>query len=240
MKTLVIFILQCYFIGNVFCQNKLSFLVFGTLTEGQFKTYMRNSISVEYGNDPQKTDSILINNWATYFRTGFQTMVIELNKKDSLFISRNSDKISSKINQSNWKPRTGEAIFNLNTLEINWKGQSMIGDKLRFQTENFADTSCFKMIIYSVVEHANDSLILGYKCKRFSVTELLVDTIGNTKKREISIWATQNIIPALPVYSILWFRKKILPEWTPLFVQEEFLGPIYQTIFTKVMKVDGG
>ncbi|NCU05328.1 MAG: hypothetical protein GXC73_15225 [Chitinophagaceae bacterium] len=237
MKYFLMLLLQYCFLCNTLGQSKIIYLVNGNITEEKFKQYLKNLISVEYENDAKKIDSILLNNWDIYFKQSLLTISSELSKNDSLIISRSFDTLISKINQTNWKPRSGENTFNLNTFKINRKATSLLGDNVRLQTQNYGDTISFKTIKYTVIEHTNDSLILGYTCKKFSITEILIDTSANICKREIIVWATKKIQPALSLYGILWFRKQILANWTPLYVQEDYYGPDYYTIFTQAIKI---
>jgi len=232
----IFFVILLLFIQLQVCNAQISYLSYGFQTENDFKKEIKKAIAVEFGHNQQKIDSILDKEWPT-FEAGFKMKLQQLTQKDSLLVFRDANKLISKVRQSTWKPRTGEITVDLKLLQIDSKGTDLLGERLRFETTNYADTSCCSKIEYSVTEGNKDSIILGYKCKNFRVTELLVDTSGDISKREITVWATQSINPAIPLYGVLWFRKKILAEWTPLYIHEEFLGPQYYTIITQAVGI---
>lgn len=79
-------------------------------------------------------------------------------------------------------------------------------------------------MVYNVKETSEKKNILGYDCSLFTIEETKKTGIGSkADNRTFAVWATTQIQPALSVHAVLGLYDKILPNLTPLEIEERFL-----------------
>ncbi len=75
---------------------------------------------------------------------------------------------------------------------------------------------------YKVLQRKGNKKILGYECINFVIKEELESLSDGHSTRMISVWVTDKIKPALPTYALSRLYKKILKNFTPLEIKEQF------------------
>lgn len=75
---------------------------------------------------------------------------------------------------------------------------------------------------YKVLQRKGNKKILGYECINYVIEEELESLSDGHSTRMISVWVTDKIKPALPTYALSRLYKKILKNFTPLEIKEQF------------------
>lgn len=110
---------------------------------------------------------------------------------------------------------------NLKTLE------RTVIDSTHYQLLKRLDTSIHEMLntafIYTLEKTKEVRNIAGYTCEKFILKETDPDP-SPLASRILTIWATRQIKPAIPVFAVEGLHKIMLEDYTPLKVSENLAG----------------
>jgi|GEM_PF-4560124 len=213
-------------------QTRLTYLYAGELRDSVLLKRAITLYKKEFGKEPNMSDSST-RRLFSFFNQGDSVIRNQIERTDTLIVERKKDSIFFNSPYSSVKERTGYAYLSLNTNEVIYVFRSMLEENIKRDTSQLMQTQ----YQYLIEETSTDSLVLGYKCKKIKVKEFAVKTHNEVEIRSFIIWATKEISPTVPIYAVLWLHKKVLQDFTPLYIEEMTSQPYLSKLFINVISV---
>lgn len=226
MKISFLFLL-IFFLPDVSkSQTRIVYINYGFVIDSVYENTIKNLFLAQYG-PLIDTNDLLINRQIVEIRKGKKILNSSLEKYDTISAFRHSDTAILNSSYSTFKLRSGVSLINLSTNVLEFIYMNLLEEHSRREKTQLINDE----FGYEIKKNAGDSIILGYKCEKYIVNEFNLSNNQKTHIRTVSIWATNKIIPTIPIYFLMCFHKKILAEYTPLFIEENTTTNMIPCIF---------
>lgn len=184
-----------------------------------FQKKLADLMTSEYGANDNLHDSDISRLSASVLEST-KMMKQLLSAKDTIQVWRKRNTVHCSSPFSSLRDRSGPFNLCLETNIVNHISTGFFGDEHKPGSIALTDT-CYT---YEIISTEKDSVIIGFKCRRYDITELLNTSTDKHQNRFIKVWVTNKIKPAIPLKAMLLLHKDILPDSTPLYISESTQG----------------
>lgn len=235
MKTALLFLLIFFLTDVSKSQTRIVYINYGFVIDSAYEKAIKNLFITQYG-PLIDTNDLLIKRQIVEIRKEKKILNNSLEKYDTISAFRHSDTAILNSPYSTFKLRAGVSLINLSTNDLEFTSVNLLEEHSRREKTQLINNE----FGYEIKKISGDSIILGYKCEKYIVNEFNLYKNQKTHIRTVSIWSTNKIIPTIPIYCLMWFHKKILNDYTPLFIEENTAINMIPCIFIiKAIAVSG-